>query len=129
MPVAGEQAHGRAVALDDQAIAVVLDFVDPLRPLRNLGRTRGLSARFRWSIGGCSTSAVPSGAQDPRAAESGHKLSQRGIRPTIPAPDVPANCEPSPGKSALVSLDAVTHAGSPPGPPLPAVALDARPAA
>jgi hypothetical protein len=25
-----------AIALDDQAVAVVLDFVDPFRPVRNL---------------------------------------------------------------------------------------------
>ena len=32
--VAGEQPHALAVALDDQAVAVVLDLVDPLRPVR-----------------------------------------------------------------------------------------------
>ena len=35
--VAGEQPHALALALDDQAVAVVLDLVDPLRPVRDLG--------------------------------------------------------------------------------------------
>ena len=38
--VAGEQAHALALALDDQAVAVVLDFVKPVRPGRNLGSAR-----------------------------------------------------------------------------------------
>ena len=37
IPVASEQPHALALALDDQAIAVMLDFVDPIRPGRNLG--------------------------------------------------------------------------------------------
>ena len=36
--VAGEQPHAPAVALDDQPVAFVLDFVKPLRPVRNLRR-------------------------------------------------------------------------------------------
>ena len=35
MPVAGPQPHAVAIALDDQAIAVVLDLVNPVRPVRN----------------------------------------------------------------------------------------------
>jgi hypothetical protein len=31
------QPYALAVALNDQAVAVVLDFVDPLRTVRNLG--------------------------------------------------------------------------------------------
>ena len=37
MAVAGEQPHALAVALDDQAVAVVLDFVDPFRPVGDFG--------------------------------------------------------------------------------------------
>ena len=40
--IAGEQAHAFALALDDQAIAVVLDFVDPFRPVRDLGPRVGM---------------------------------------------------------------------------------------
>ena len=36
MAVAGPQPHALAVALHDQAIAVVLDFVDPVRAVGNL---------------------------------------------------------------------------------------------
>jgi hypothetical protein len=36
----GKQPHADAVTLDDQAIAVVLDFVDPVRPSRNFGSAR-----------------------------------------------------------------------------------------
>ena len=38
--VASEQAHAFAFALDDQAITIVLDFVKPIRPGRNLGSAR-----------------------------------------------------------------------------------------
>jgi hypothetical protein len=38
--IAGEQAHALAIALDDQAIAVVLDFVDPVRAGRSFGSAR-----------------------------------------------------------------------------------------
>ena len=37
--VAGEQPHALAVALDDQAVAVVLDFVKPFRPVGDFGAT------------------------------------------------------------------------------------------
>ena len=40
MAVAGPQPHALAVALDDQAVAVMLDFVDPFRPVRNLRSAR-----------------------------------------------------------------------------------------
>jgi hypothetical protein len=40
--VAREQPHLRAVALDDQAIAVVLYFVQPIRPARNFGSRVGM---------------------------------------------------------------------------------------
>ena len=49
MAVAGEQPHALAVALDDQAVAVVLDFVDPFRPVRDFGsagRNAGLERGF-----------------------------------------------------------------------------------
>jgi hypothetical protein len=36
MPVAGEQPHAVAVALDDQAVAVMLDFVQPVVGVRHL---------------------------------------------------------------------------------------------
>ena len=39
MAVAGEQPHALAVALDDQAIAVVLHFMKPFRAVRHRGRT------------------------------------------------------------------------------------------
>ena len=45
MAVAGEQAHAISLALNDQAVAVELDFVDPLGAVRNfrhLGRDAGL---------------------------------------------------------------------------------------
>ena len=35
VPVAGEETHGLALALDAQAIAVIFDFVDPVRPGRH----------------------------------------------------------------------------------------------
>ena len=38
--IAGEQAHAFAVALDDQAIAVVLDLVNPFPPVRDFGPAR-----------------------------------------------------------------------------------------
>ena len=41
---AGEQAHANAAPADDQPIAVVLDFVNPLRPYRDLIRA-GCKAR------------------------------------------------------------------------------------
>ena len=37
MAVAGEQPHARTVTLDDQAIAVVLYLVKPIRPGWNFG--------------------------------------------------------------------------------------------
>ena len=40
MAVAGEQPHALAVALNDQAITVVFDFVDPVRADRHLGSGR-----------------------------------------------------------------------------------------
>ena len=43
--VAGPQPHALAVALNDQAIAVVLDFVDPLGAVGNLGAA-GRNAGF-----------------------------------------------------------------------------------
>jgi hypothetical protein len=56
--VAGEQPHALALALDDQAIAVMLDFVNPVRARGNLGsagRNAGLNRRwgmsFRWESG------------------------------------------------------------------------------
>jgi hypothetical protein len=42
-------AAARAVALDDQVIAVVLDFVDPVRPSRNFGSARR-ETRFERSF-------------------------------------------------------------------------------
>ena len=42
MTIAGEQAHAFAVALDDQAIAVVLDLVNPFPPVRDFGPARGM---------------------------------------------------------------------------------------
>ena len=36
--VAGEQPHALGLALDDQPLAVVLDFVDPLGTVRDLSR-------------------------------------------------------------------------------------------
>jgi hypothetical protein len=39
--VAGEQPQAVVLALNDQAVAVVLDFVDPFRPVRNLGAAGG----------------------------------------------------------------------------------------
>ena len=48
--VAGEQPHALAVALDDQAVAVVLDLVDPFRAVRNLGRA-GWNAGFEYRHG------------------------------------------------------------------------------
>ena len=36
----GEKAHALALALDDQAVAVVLDLVKPVRPGRNFGSSR-----------------------------------------------------------------------------------------
>ena len=39
--VSGEQAHALALALNYQAIAVVLDFMQPVGPRRNLGSARG----------------------------------------------------------------------------------------
>ncbi len=44
IPVASEQPHALALALDDQAVAVVFDFVDPVGPRRNLG-SAGRDAR------------------------------------------------------------------------------------
>ena len=44
MAVAGEQPHPLVRALDEQAVAVVFDFMDPLRPVRDfrgLGRNAG----------------------------------------------------------------------------------------
>ena len=41
MAVAGEKAHGRAVALDDQPVAVVFDLVNPVRPGRRSGCLEG----------------------------------------------------------------------------------------
>jgi len=35
--VTREQPHALAVALNEQAVAVVLDFVDPLQPVGDLG--------------------------------------------------------------------------------------------
>jgi len=40
MAVAGEQPHAFVVALDDQAVAVVLDFVNPVFRVRDLGAGR-----------------------------------------------------------------------------------------
>ena len=48
--MAREQPDALAVALDDQAVAVVLDFVDPFRPVRHLGaagRHAGSNVDFR----------------------------------------------------------------------------------
>jgi hypothetical protein len=42
MAVAGEHPHQLAVALDDQAVAAVLDFVDPVGP-----------AKYRRGASGC----------------------------------------------------------------------------
>ena len=39
--VAGDQPHTIAVALDAQAIAVIFDFVKPVRSMRNLSPTGG----------------------------------------------------------------------------------------
>lgn len=39
--VAGEQAHPITVALNDQAVAIVFDFVDPVRVRRDLGAAGG----------------------------------------------------------------------------------------
>ena len=36
VPIAGEQPNALAFTLNDQSIAVVLDFVKPFRPVRNL---------------------------------------------------------------------------------------------
>ena len=38
--VAGEQPHALALALDDQPVAVVLDFVNPVFRVRHLGAAR-----------------------------------------------------------------------------------------
>jgi hypothetical protein len=40
MAVAGEQPNRLAVALDDQAVAVVFDFMDPVWAGRDLGPAR-----------------------------------------------------------------------------------------
>ena len=48
--VAGEQANALALALNDQAVAVVLDFVDPFRAMgnrRGAGRQAGLKMFLR----------------------------------------------------------------------------------
>jgi hypothetical protein len=41
VPVAGEQPHALAFTLNDQAVTVVLNFVDPLGPVWNLGAFGG----------------------------------------------------------------------------------------
>jgi len=48
--VAGEQPHALALALDDQAIAVVFDFVEPVRPGGDFG-SAGRDARFERNFG------------------------------------------------------------------------------
>ena len=48
--VAGEQPNALAVALNDQAIAVVLDLVNPFRPVRNLGAA-GRNAGLERDLG------------------------------------------------------------------------------
>ena len=61
---AREQPHPLALALNDQAIAVMLDFVDPLRPIGNFRRL-GRYAGFEWGfwhvtkIGGAHENAIP----------------------------------------------------------------------
>ena len=41
MPVAGEQSHSLAFTLNDEAVAVVFSFVDPLGPVWNFGAFGG----------------------------------------------------------------------------------------
>jgi hypothetical protein len=50
--VAGEQPYALALALDDQAIAVVLDLMEPLRPGGNLGSARRDARRERSFLHG-----------------------------------------------------------------------------
>jgi hypothetical protein len=47
--VAGEQAHALALELDDQAIALMFDFMEPVLPRRNPGSTRR-DARLEWGL-------------------------------------------------------------------------------
>jgi len=49
MAVAGEQPHPIGLSLLDQAIAVVLDFVNPFRPVGDFGRSRW-DAWFEWGF-------------------------------------------------------------------------------
>ena len=46
---AREQPHPLALALNDQAIAVMLDFVDPFGTVRNF-RSLGRNAGFEWGF-------------------------------------------------------------------------------
>ena len=51
--VAGEQADALAVPLNDQAIAIVFHFVNPFRPVGNLGpagRNAGFNAELRMAL-------------------------------------------------------------------------------
>ena len=50
MTVAGPKPNARAVALEDKAISVVLDLMEPVRPVRNLrriGRDAGVKRGFQ----------------------------------------------------------------------------------
>ena len=51
MAVEGPQPQGLAVALNDQAVAVVLDLVDPFRPVRN--RRARIGCKFERRIWAC----------------------------------------------------------------------------
>ena len=58
MAIAGEQPHALAVALDDQAIAIMLDLVDPSVPVGTFVPRVGMQGskmdlRMRGNIGRC----------------------------------------------------------------------------
>ena len=88
----GEQAHALAVALDDQAVAVVLDLVKPVGAVRNLSSARrdaGFKRRFTHAgkIGeGYENRKVPiskpiANAQRPNVqAEMSRERSRRSLR-------------------------------------------------
>jgi hypothetical protein len=64
--VAGEQPHALGLALDDQPLAVVLDFVDPLGTVRDLSRLGG-NAGLNFGHARYLGSLVPNGPRDVRA--------------------------------------------------------------
>ena len=136
MAVSGEQANAFALAVNHQAVAVVFDFMQPIRPGRNLSSSRWdarLIRRFKHAvkIGDKDNNAnqSPSEGCPAGAANPGHRDSLNQQRPSRPGGKLSQHRRRAPGKKQCRGLSVSRMAAHPPACWTPSFGLIAAQAA